>query len=123
MIVLSALQGLLDIYVSAYRAGDAAGCVAVFTADAVLTSPYAPAARGRGEIEALHRDWVAGGAENKKLEIVEFGGADRVAWCLARFSEGEATGEGVSLNIFERQSDGGWLIRMCSLNAADPSTA
>jgi ketosteroid isomerase-like protein len=82
-----------------------------------MISPYGPTAKGRDAIEAAHADWTSEGGENKKLQILEFGGTDSLAWGLAKFSEGEATGEGTSLNVFERQTDGNWLIRMCSLNA------
>jgi hypothetical protein len=40
-----------------------------------------------------------------------------VAWALARFSEGQVTGEGTTLAVFERSVDSGWLIRACSLNS------
>jgi hypothetical protein len=43
-------------------------------------------------------------------------------WCLAIFSDGEVTGEGTSLCIFERQYNGNWLIRICSLNDANIQT-
>ncbi|WP_245318119.1 MULTISPECIES: nuclear transport factor 2 family protein [unclassified Mesorhizobium] len=58
MSIRDELQELWDIYVAAYRAGDAAGCAAVFTSDAELHSPYAPPARGRAAIEALHGVWT-----------------------------------------------------------------
>jgi hypothetical protein len=56
------------------------------------------------------------GVGNKKLLVIEAGGSGDVAWCLANFAEGEVTGEGTSLCVFERQQDGYWLIRICSLN-------
>ena len=54
MSIRDELQGLWDIYVAAYRTGDAFGCTAIFTSDAELHSPYAQPARGRAAIEALH---------------------------------------------------------------------
>jgi ketosteroid isomerase-like protein len=115
MTILNELQGVLGSYVSAYRKGDAHGCAAVFTSDALLISPFGPAARGRDEIKAMHEGWTGEGGEDKHMEIVEFGGTNGLAWCLARFSE-ESAGEGTSLNVFERQPNGAWLIRICSLN-------
>ena len=117
------LQKTFEMYVAAYRMGDAQGCAAVFLPDAVMMSPYGPTATGRDEIAAQHADWVGEGSEGKRLEIVAHGGARDVAWALAAFSEGEATGEGTSLCVFERQPDGRWLIRMCSLNASGLSAA
>lgn len=109
------IEELITAYAEAYRAGDAQGCAAVYTPDALLVSPYAPTARGREAIRALHADWTAGGSPDKQIEVLEFGGSGDLAWCVARFAEGEADGEGTSLNILERQPGGGWLIRMCSL--------
>ena len=91
---------------------------AAFLPDAVMMSPYGPTATGRDEIAAQHADWVGEGSEGKRLEIVAHGGEGNLAWALAVFSEGEATGEGMSLCVLERQPDGRWLIRMCRLNAA-----
>jgi uncharacterized protein (TIGR02246 family) len=117
----AAVAALLSRYAAAYRAGDAAACAAAFTTDAVLVSPYGPPAFGRAAIAARHADWTAEGAADKTLDIVAFGSSGDQAWCLARFAEEHATGEGVSLNVLVRQpagegSGGGWLIRACSLN-------
>ncbi len=116
------LQALFDIYTDAYQAGDACACAAVFTPDGELYSPYAPPARGRSAIEALHRIWIQGGGGNKQLTIVYAGGSDDLAWSLATFSEGQVTGDGTSLNILDRQADGKWLIRICSLNSSESQT-
>lgn len=114
------LQLLFDGYVAAYRAGDGDGCAAFFTADAELRSPYGPIARGRESIAKTHRQWTSEGAENKQLEVINAGVSGDLAWCSAEFTEGALTGEGVSLNVLERQPNGSWLIRVCSLNDREP---
>lgn len=114
------LQKTCDLYVTAYQTGDSHGCAAAFLPDAKMMSPYGPTACGREEIEAQHAEWTREGGEGKRLEIVEFGGSDDVAWALAEFGEDKATGKGTSLCVFERQPHGRWLIRMCSLNASNP---
>jgi uncharacterized protein (TIGR02246 family) len=111
------LQSLCDAYVAAYRAGDAAGCAAVFTEDGVMFSAFAPPARGRAAIAALHQDWTAGGA-GKTLTVVQAAGSGDVAWCAADFAEGHETGEGHSLCVLARIPGGPWRIRICSLTAA-----
>ena len=116
MALRNELQTLWDTYLNAYRRSDARACAAVFSPDALLMSPFGPAARGQEEIEALHAEWILEGGENKNIEMIEFGGSDDLAWCLSKFSEGDEAGEGTSLNILERRPDGSWLIRMCSLN-------
>lgn len=117
------LQYLLNIYATAYRAGDSAACAAMFALNGELYSPYAPPARGRAAIEALHKVWTQEGGGGKQLIVVDAGGSGDLAWCLVTFSEGQVTGDGTSLNIFERHADGDWLIRICSLNSSDPEPA
>jgi ketosteroid isomerase-like protein len=109
------LQILMNAMAISYSEGDAAACASMFTMDGELISPYAPTARGRAEIEELHRVWTKG-VGNKKLIVINAGGSGDFAWCLANFFEDKVTAEGSSLCVFERQHDKTWLIRMCSLN-------
>jgi ketosteroid isomerase-like protein len=60
MLIREELQNL-DTMATAYRAGDAAACAAMFVPDGELYSPYAPPARGRAAIEALHHIWTQDG--------------------------------------------------------------
>ena len=110
-------QKLFDGYAASYRAGDAAGCASCFVPAAELFSPYGPPAIGRAAIEAIHREWVKEGAENKTLVVLSAGTSEDIGWCTAQYNEG-ATGKGTSLNVLQRQRDGSWLITHCSLNAA-----
>ncbi len=112
------LQAALDDMAQFYMAGDAVACAALFTTDATLLSPYAPPAHGRAEIAALHRDWTEG-ATAKTFEILDCGGGGETAWALARYSEGQITGEGTTLAVFEHRENTGWLIRVCSLNSVE----
>jgi len=114
------LQVIFDDMAIAYRSGDAAGCAAAFTEDALLTSPYAPPAQGRSAIEALHVEWTSEGSGKKTLEVVDCGRSGDLAWCLVHYDEGEHTGRGTSLNIVEREAGGPWRIRMSSLNEIEP---
>ncbi|SDI54884.1 YybH family protein [Aliiruegeria lutimaris] len=115
---ITEFQSLFDRYVAAYRSGDAAGCAALFTENAQMHSPYAPPAHGRSEIEAVHRDWTSDDVSGKEVVVLEAGMSGDLAWCLAEFREDATTDEGTSLNLLERQKDGNWLIRVCSLNEA-----
>ncbi len=119
MTIREELQALLDVYAKAYQAGDALACAKVYTSDGELHSPYAPPARGRLEIEELHKVWTQDASGEKRLTIVHAGSSGDLAWCLATYSEGHVTGNGTSLNVLERQSDGSWLVRISSLNSTD----
>ena len=117
MSIRDELQAFFDAMAAAYVAGDAAACAAMFTPDGQIHSPYAPAAHGRAEIEALHRDWTRD-ATAKTFRLLDAGRSGNIAWAIAHYAEGEATGAGTSLCVFERSPDGHWLVRACSLNAA-----
>lgn len=114
-------QNFCNAYAAAYSDGDAATCGAMFTPDAELHSPYAPPAIGRDAIEALHATWTHSHGEGaeKKMTVVHAGRSADLAWCLATYTEGLEAGNGTSLDVFDRQPDGSWLIRMCSLNSTD----
>lgn len=112
-------QALFDAMGEAYRAGDAARCAAFWTEDGAVFSPWAPPARGRAAIEALHRIWTAApDAGRKRLTVIDAGSEGALGWCLVEFSEGDPATAGCSLGILERQPDGRWLIRLSSLNGA-----
>jgi uncharacterized protein (TIGR02246 family) len=117
MTIQADLQALCDTYVAAYRAGDAAGCAAVFTEDGAMFSAFAPPAVGRAAIAATHEEWTHAGG-GKTLTVRQASGSGDVAWFLADFAEGEETGEGVSLSVCTRSSGGPWRIAVCSLTAA-----
>lgn len=116
MTLAQELQAVCDSYVAAYREGDAAGCAAVFTDDAILYSAYAPPAVGQAAIAALHEVWSKDG-QNKTLTIVDAGGSGDTAWMRAVFAEGDHTGEGHSLSVCTRDPSGPWRIKACSLTA------
>lgn len=108
-------QKLLDHYVTCYRLGDAKGCASVYSVHAEMYSPFGPPAIGRQAIEDTHVEWVSEGADNKQITVSSAERNGDLGWCIAQFSEG-TTGEGISLNVLARQSDGRWLITHCSLN-------
>jgi ketosteroid isomerase-like protein len=110
------MQALLETYLEAYRKKDAAGCVACYASNAVVYSSYGPPVQGRAAIENLHRDWVSEGGGDKTLDILRAGTDRDSSWCVARFSEPDPPSEGFSLNVFERDENGTWLITVSSLS-------
>jgi uncharacterized protein (TIGR02246 family) len=113
------MQALMTVMATAYKAGDANACAQMFVEDGVLYSPYANPARGHAEIEALHREWTEG-VTGKELKVLDAARSGDMGWCLVAYSEGNETGDGTSLSVVERQTDGQWLIRICSLNSDEP---
>jgi ketosteroid isomerase-like protein len=110
------MQALLQTYLEAYRKKDAAGCAACYASNAVVYSSYASPVQGRAAIEDLHRDWVSEGGGDKTLDILRAGTDRDSSWCVARFSEPDPPSEGFSLNVFERDKNGTWLITVSSLS-------
>lgn len=111
------LQAMSDAYVAAYRAGDTAGCAAVFTDDGILYSAFAAPAIGRAAIATLHEEWTVGGA-GKTLTVVDASGSGDVAFARAEFAEGLDTSEGHALWGCIRAPGGPWRIRFCSLTSS-----
>ncbi|WP_027142935.1 DUF4440 domain-containing protein [Mesorhizobium sp. WSM3626] len=114
------LQSVYEAYATSYRNKHPVGCAAVFTDDGEVFSPYAPPAKGRAAIEALHSEWVNISGDNKELSVLDAGFSGDLAWCLTAYSD--TMEAGTSLNVFQRQADGGWLIRICSLNQSHVTT-
>lgn len=114
---LTKVEALWRTYAEAYRRADAAGCAAIFTEDCLLMSPYGPLAVGRAAVADLHNAWVAEGGAGKVLDVVRFDQDGDLAWALVRYSEEDESG--LSLNVMQRQSDGSWLVHICSLNDGD----
>jgi hypothetical protein len=56
--MMSIRHDLKEMYVAAYRAGGAAGSVAIFTDDAEVHSPMGRRHAGERRQEALHGAWV-----------------------------------------------------------------
>ncbi|WP_306044956.1 SgcJ/EcaC family oxidoreductase [Nioella sp. MMSF_3534] len=117
------LQEVLDSYLQAYTAHDAAGCAAAYTRDGQIFSPYGPPVTGTAAIVATHEAWFSEGETDKKMTILEARVDGDIAFCSLIYSahvpvEGGNTERvfGSSLNTFLRQPDGHWKIRHTSLN-------
>ena len=123
MDAVATFQALIDRYLAAYEAHDAAGCAAFYAPDAEMHSPYGPAATGRAEIAATHRDWFEEGETNKVMQVTSAGIVGDLGYCLVRFEAnmpaadgGTEQSRGISLNLMERRDDGVWTIALASLN-------
>jgi len=110
-------QELLDLYVSFYRQGDAAGCASIYSSSAELYSAFGPPAIGRQAIEETHKEWVQDSADDKRISVLSAGQSDDLGWCIAHFSE-DGAGSGISMNILARDGAGHWEITHCSLTEA-----
>jgi ketosteroid isomerase-like protein len=110
-------QGLPDDVTSAlenaYTRGDVAGCVAVYSEDAEIIAPDAPAIRGKKAIEAFFKDQVARDISfdtDSTLSIVrdDFA-AEQGTYRVRNVRIGETVEYGEYLNVW-RRSGGQWRV-------------
>lgn len=118
------IAALVDSYLAAYDAHDEAGCASFYTQGALVLSPWGAPLRGRLAIADAHLDWFAEVERNKVMSIQDLKIAGDLAVCLLRYTAETDSGPvyGASLNILERQSDGGWKIQHTSLHELEDKT-
>jgi ketosteroid isomerase-like protein len=110
-------QGLPDDVTSAlesaYTRGDVAGCVAVYTDDAEILGPDAPAIRGKQAIEAFFKDQVARDISfdtDSTLSMVRGDlAAEQGTYRVRNVRIGENVEYGEYLNVW-RRSGGQWRV-------------
>jgi uncharacterized protein (TIGR02246 family) len=112
----AALRQALDTEMKAANAADAAGWAAVYTQDAVVLRPHAPAVQGREAIQ----QWLAtlppiSNAKGQGLEIAGYGDLAylRGTYAMTFSIPGVPTpieDQGKFLQIYRRQSDGLWKM-------------
>lgn len=117
------IRQAISKYLQAYESRDAAGCAAIYSADAFVVSPWGPPVRGRDAIKGAHLEWFEDGETNKSMLVEELEISGDLAICLIRYGadvpgpEGKPErAYGCSLNTLRRQPDGDWKICHTSLN-------
>jgi ketosteroid isomerase-like protein len=107
---------------NAYNRGDAAGCAAVFTEDALFLPPNQPLLRGKKAIQELIQGWIdhIGGTMNNPM--TEFGDAGDLAFQVATyaFQDTMTPDQGKFVEIFRRQPDGSWKVYLTIYNSDKP---
>ena len=115
---------LLDRWFEAYKDGDLATCVDLYTVDSTILNAFGSDASGRQEVEAVHKEWYA--ASNpleKTYELIDFGGSEHCCYALAKF-EGSGRGPdgaehshtGDLLCVFKRTTSGELRLHVTSLH-------
>jgi uncharacterized protein (TIGR02246 family) len=125
---VAALRETVNRYVATSLAGDFDAWASLLTADAVFLGPNAPPIEGRAAI----RQWVAGfaGMASFTATAVEIAGAGDVAWARGTYAFAmgptaamQVSDSGKWLTVYERQSDGSWLIKRNIWNSDLPLPA
>jgi uncharacterized protein (TIGR02246 family) len=113
---ISAIEALMENYVSGYQSKDVDSFVNVFTADAIRMPPNGTAIVGSDKVRAYYEDWFA----KESLDVVvtpreiQVVGDWAYAWgtyeSSVTLTENEATraDRGKFLNIYKKGADGSW---------------
>jgi len=101
------LDRVLRDYERAWRARDAAGLAALFTADGFILRPGHPQVRGRAAIAEAYRN--AGGP--LYLSALDFATADSVGYIIGLYgAQPEGPRGGKFILLLRRGADGRWAI-------------
>ncbi len=119
------VEAMIQSYCDGFNAKNAAGCAAIYRPDGVIHSSYGPPLVGREAIREAHVGMVAE-ERNKRMTLLEIDAAGDLGWFVLRYeaehddeSGMEKTHRGTNLSVIERETDGGWSIRVSSLSG-DP---
>ena len=123
------LEKLQQDWADSYAQKDAKGCAKCYTKDAWILSSYGDKAHGREAIENTMREWIGGGAYNKKITDLELSIDKDLAYSMIAYSEdydnddgSVYTETGKAVNVFKRPTDGSWKIQVNVLTSDNPPT-
>jgi uncharacterized protein (TIGR02246 family) len=108
---------------NAYNRGDAAGCAAVFTEDALFLPPNQPLLRGKKAIQELIQGWIDNIGGTMSNPMMEYAVEGDLAFQVATyaFKDTKTPDEGKFVEIFRRQPDGSWKIYLTIYNSDKPA--
>ena len=106
-------EAILERYATAYNNRDAEAIGLLYTVDAVLLPPDRPLVRGLAAIKKvllLEMEGPARAARRLRLQLVEKGVGDRIAYLVGNYSFDGRTRGGMFTFCLKRNERGGWLI-------------
>ena len=117
-----AIEKLLAEFIDAYNRGDAAALAAQYTEDCAVLAPNQPTVRGRQAIETFFKGMIEEIGGKASFEIVEVAEAGDLAyeWATYSLEGGKESDAGKAVEIFSRQADGSWKIRLTIFNSDNP---
>jgi len=108
----------------AVNSGNAAAIEECLDEGVIFMGPGAPAIRGKTAVIAEVETWVKEGATNVSFEIMEVVGDGGIAYQVGTYSSDHPQDDGVIktdrgkyVDIFRRQEDGSWKIRLSIQNS------
>jgi uncharacterized protein (TIGR02246 family) len=109
-------------WLSSFNGGDAAGVAKIYTTDARLLPPGAPAIPGRDGIESFVKDFISTGAKLSfnLLTVHESGDLCAAVGEYDMQIPGAPDDRGKYIEVWRRQGDGTWLIVDDIFNSSQP---
>ncbi len=117
-----AIEKLNAEFVDAYNQGDIAALATNYTEDGAVLAPNQPTVRGKQAIETLFKGMIEEIGGTARIETVDLADAGDLAYQWATYSlEGrEQSDTGKFVEIYNRQPDGSWKIRLTIFNSDNP---
>jgi uncharacterized protein (TIGR02246 family) len=117
-----AIEKMNPEFLDAYNRGDAAAIAALYAEDCAVLAPNQPTVRGRQAIETLWKGIIEQIGGTHSIETVEMADAGDLAYQWATYSlgGGEVSDVGKFVEIYNRQADGSWKIRLTIFNSDNP---
>ena len=112
-------------FVQAFNRGDAAACAANYLEDGAILVPNQPTVLGKQAVEDSYKGMIEELGGIGSIEIVEVGGEGDLAyqWATYSFEGSEGSDAGKIVEVFKRQADGSWKIRLTIFNSDNPPPA
>ncbi len=117
-----AIEEINAEFLDAYNRGDVAAIATGYTEDSAVLAPNQSTVRGRQAIETLFKGMIEEIGGTASIETVEMADAGDLAYQWATYSleGGEQSDAGKFVEIYNRQADGSWKIRLTIFNSDNP---
>jgi ketosteroid isomerase-like protein len=112
----AALHELTEKYLADFNSGNAAGCAASYTEDAISCWTADHVLRGREEIEQHYIGLLAGGARLTSLETVHAEGSGNIGYAIQTYTGSQ--GSGMVMLGMRRSADGKWAVSAEAITAS-----
>ena len=117
-----AIEAMNAEFIDAYNRGDVAATAAGYAEHCAVLAPNQPTVLGRQAIETLFKGMIEEIGGTVSFEIVEVVEAGDLAyqWTTYSLEGGKESDAGQLVEIFNRQADGSWKIRLSIFNSDNP---
>lgn len=119
----NAIQQINAEFMELYEQRDATGIAAAYVENGAILAPNQHTHRGRLALEDFWRGFFAEIGGTPSIEPVEIAGEGDLAYQWATYSleGGMETDAGKFVEIYNRQADGSWKIRLTIFNSDNPA--